>query len=193
MPIITQKNASTSHISFALNYGYHFHVFYKKDFDPFSKSKSANELSIELRELITICRKNLHHAQKLQKQAYNKAVKLKSYVFGDKIWLNSKYIKTKRNRKLETKFFGPFQVLYLIKNHVYKLKLQKKWRIYDVFYVSLLEYDTIKKGQIDETTTQLKFETGNNGKKYKVEAIRNSAVYARELEGHLPDLYYLVL
>ena len=34
----------------------------------------------------------------------------------------------------------------------------------------------------------------NNKKsrKYEVEAICNSAVYARELAGHLPELYYLV-
>ena len=30
--------------------------------------------------------------------------------FSNKVWLNSKYIKTKQNRKLETKFFEFFQV-----------------------------------------------------------------------------------
>ena len=44
---------------------------------------------------MTICRKNLYHTQKLQKQAHNKGVKPKSYTFSDKVWLNSKYIKTK--------------------------------------------------------------------------------------------------
>ncbi len=42
--------------------------------------------------------------------------------------------------------------------------------------------------------SQLEFE-GNidgDGEEYKVEAIRDSAVYARESEGHLPGLYYLV-
>ena len=42
-----------------------------------------------------ICQENLYHAQKLQKWAHNKNVKLRNYVFVDKIWLNSKYIKTK--------------------------------------------------------------------------------------------------
>ena len=32
----------------------------------------------------------------------------------------------------------------------------------------------------------------NERGKYKVKAIHNSAVYARELAGHLPGLYYLV-
>ena len=35
------------------------------------------------------------------------------------------------------------------------------------------------------------FDTGDN-KEYEVEAIIDSAVYAKEVEGHLPSLYYLV-
>ena len=57
---------------------------------------------------MTVCRENLHHAQELQKRAHDKGVKPRSYAPGDKVWLNSKYIKTKQNRKLEAKFFGPF-------------------------------------------------------------------------------------
>ena len=45
-------------------------------------------------------------------RAYNKKVKSQSYIPSKKIWLNTKYIKTKQNQKLENKFFGPFQVLY---------------------------------------------------------------------------------
>ena len=61
------KNASTGHTFFKLNYGYYSHVSYKKDINLHSRSKSANELSIKLRELMIVYKKNLHHAQKLQK------------------------------------------------------------------------------------------------------------------------------
>ena len=57
---------------------------------------------------MTVWQKNLYHTQKLQKQAYDKDVKPNSYTFGDKLWLKSKYIKTKQNRKLEAKFFRLF-------------------------------------------------------------------------------------
>ena len=36
-----------------------------------------------------------------------------------------------------------------------------------------------------------KFDAGNN-KKYEVEAIIDSAVYAKKVKGHLPGLYYLI-
>ena len=69
------KNASTSDMLFKLNYKYHPYVFYKKNFDLHSKSKTTKELSSKLWDLIRACQQNLHHAQKLQKQAYNKSIK----------------------------------------------------------------------------------------------------------------------
>ena len=55
------------------------------------------------------CQQNLHHAQELQKQVHNKRVKPWSYAPGEKVWLNSKYLKTKQNRKLEAKFLVFFE------------------------------------------------------------------------------------
>ena len=47
---------------------------------------------------------------------------------------------------------------------------------------------------MDREVGQIEFNAGNdNSGKYKVEAIWDSAVYARKLElGHLSSLYYLV-
>ena len=120
------KNASIDYTPFELNYGYHPWMSYKEDVNPHSQSKSADKLLAELRELMIVCWKNLHHAQELQKQAHDKGLKPWSYSPGEKIWLNSKYIKIKRNQKLEAKFFGPFRVLYPIGKQVYKLELPKK-------------------------------------------------------------------
>lgn len=91
------KNASINHIFPKLNCDYHLHVFLKHDVDSRSGSKSTEKLSNELEELIVICQENLYYAYGLQKQAYDKDIKPGSYVPCNEIWLNSKYLKTKRN------------------------------------------------------------------------------------------------
>ena len=120
-------------------------------------------------------------------------MKPQSYALGKKVWLNSKYIRTKRNRKLEAKFFGRFRVLYSVKKQAYKLELPKKWRVHDVFDVSLLEQDTAKKARVDDENTAELDAGDNESREYKVEAIRDSKVYEKKSElGHLLGLYYLV-
>ena len=109
------KDASIGHTPFELNYGYHPRILYQEDVNPRSRFKSADELLAELRELMIVCRENLHHPQELQKQAHNKGVKPRTYVTDKKVWLNSKYIKTKCYRKLEAKFFGTFQLLHFVR------------------------------------------------------------------------------
>ncbi len=116
------KNASTGYTLLELNCGYHPRVFFKEDVDPHLRSYSANKLAEELRELIEVCCQNLLHAQELQKKAHDKGVKSQSYALGQKVWLNSIYIKTKRNKKLESKFFGLFRVLYAVGKQAYKLE-----------------------------------------------------------------------
>ena len=120
------KNASTGHTPFKLNYDYYFRMFFKKNIDSRSRSNSPNEISAELKELMIICRKNLYYAQKFQKRVYNKDVKSKNYAPDYKVWLNSKYIKIKWNKKLKAKFFKPFWVLYPVSKQVYKLELPRK-------------------------------------------------------------------
>ena len=182
------------YIPVKLNYKYYPRVYYKKNIDPCSRCKVADELIEKLRNLIAIYRKNLQYAQKLQKRVYDKRTKPRSYAFSRKVWLNSKYIKTKHNWKLETRFLGCFRVLHLVGSQAYKLQLSKQWRIHKVFHISPLEKNITKKERVDKKTAkQLKFEDGGNNKEYKMKSICDSTVYARELEaGYLPSFYYLI-
>ena len=54
--------------------------------------------------------------------------------------------------------------------------------------MSLLEQNITRKEQVDKKVTELEFEA-DNSKKYEVEAIRDSAVYANKPKGYLPGLY----
>ena len=76
-----------------------------------------------------------------------------------------------------------------IRKQAYKLELPKKWRIHNVFRVLLLEKN-IKKRRQEFSVSE--FELGND-KEYEVEAIWDNAVYANKADGHLSELYYLVV
>ena len=59
------KNASISQTPFELNCGYHLHVSYEENFNPRLKSKTAEELSSKLQNLMAIYQQNLYQAQEL--------------------------------------------------------------------------------------------------------------------------------
>lgn len=59
------KNANTSHLLFELNYSYHLCVFFNKEINHYFRSLIANTLAAKLKNLITICKQNLLHIQKV--------------------------------------------------------------------------------------------------------------------------------
>ena len=178
------KNASTGHISFELNCSYHPCVCFENKCNTHSRSSSVKKLAMALRKLMDICRQNFLNAQDLQKRAYDKERKSWNYAPGEKIWLISKQIKIKRDQKLEANFFRLFRVLYSVRKQVYKLELQAKQRINNLFHVLLLEQNTTRKGR---EFSMSKFEPGEN-KEYKVKTIQDSSIYTKEADRHLPRL-----
>ena len=63
------------------------------------------------------------------------------YKVGDKVWLNTRNIKTKRPmKKLDVRWIGPLKVLEKISTHAFRLELPKGLsRIHNVFHVDLIE------------------------------------------------------
>lgn len=139
------KNNIINHTSFKLNYYYHPRTSYEKNVDPHLQSKFANKIVIVVRDQIMICKNNLKQTQELEKLFYNKYIKRKSYSSGEKVQFNNKYIKSKRNQKLELKFFDLFKIFQSMKKQDYKLELLKKWKLYDIFHVSILEQQIIRR------------------------------------------------
>ncbi len=79
------KNASTEYTSFELHYSYHPRVSFKENIDPYLRSRSANKLAKELRQLMEVWCQNLLHAQELQKKTHHKGVKNHHYAPGKKV------------------------------------------------------------------------------------------------------------
>lgn len=65
------KNISTNHKPFELSYGYHPQASYKEDINPQSQSKKVDKIAIGLKKRMTVCKENLYHAKKLQKQHFD--------------------------------------------------------------------------------------------------------------------------
>ena len=62
------------------------------------------------------------------------------YQVGDQVMLNAKNIRTRRpTKKLAPKLYGPFRILAKVGTRSYRLELQDRWRIHNVFHASLLE------------------------------------------------------
>lgn len=72
---------------------------------------------------------------------------------------------------IEAKFFELFRILHSVGKQAYKLEFLKRWRIYDIFYMSLLEQNTTKKRLVDKKILQIDFDIGNDNRKYKIEVI----------------------
>ena len=167
------------------------------------KSKFVNEHVRYLTKLLNILKINLIHAQKQQikyKDARTKTsmkFKVRSYVN-----FNVKNIRTKRNKKFEWKFFESFKILETIENQVYRIDISKRWRIHNVFHVSLFEeVKTKRKKKVSlEFTYQFKdidIEKNEITEEiYDVEAIENSKIFKKNQISKKsysePDLYYLI-
>ena len=72
---------------------------------------------------------------------YDKKHTLWTFSLKDKVWLNSKNIKTVQlSKKLDYKYFGSFMVLKPIEKQTYWLDLPKTfWRVHNIFHVFFLE------------------------------------------------------
>jgi hypothetical protein len=57
---------------------------------------------------------------------------------GDKVWLDSRNLKTIYHKKMAPKREGPFEITKVIGPITYRLKLPASWKIHDVFHATLL-------------------------------------------------------
>ena len=58
---------------------------------------------------------------------------------GDRVWLDSRNLKTIYHKKMKPRREGPFNITEVLEPVTYRLKLPTTWRIYDVFNAALLK------------------------------------------------------
>jgi len=132
-------HSSTGFTPFYANYGHH------PIFDPTSISQSSNvPLADSHVEHMSAILFDLKESIKIAQNNYKKYADAKrkpmEFNIDDKVWLNSKNLKTSRPcKKLDFKRFGPYRILEKVGNRSYKLDLPSSMQIWPVFHVSLLE------------------------------------------------------
>ena len=194
-------NASTRISPFEVMLGYSPRMTFEEPVDPRAKSVSAQQHARHLSNLMSVLRENLMEAQRYQKQYADKHSKPMQFAVGDFVWLRGKNIWTKRNRKLEWKQFGPFEVVDKLGSQAYRLAIPKHWRIHDTFHVSLLEgfkgrKEVSKPSEPSYEAENIKIETDGENE-FFVNAIVDSKIFPagavpNQVDGGEYGLYYLV-
>ena len=57
---------------------------------------------------------------------------------GDKVWLDTRNVKTNYHKKIAPKREGPFEIVKVLGPVTYQLKLPETWKIHNVFHAALL-------------------------------------------------------
>ena len=57
---------------------------------------------------------------------------------GEKVWLDSRNLKTLYHKKMAPKQEGPFEIVDVLGPLTYRLKLPETWKIHNIFHASLL-------------------------------------------------------
>ena len=122
----------------------------------------------------------LKKAQKAQAKYYNKKHISHTFKARDKVYLNSKNIKlTHSSKKLNYKYYEPFEIEKPVEKQAYQLKLSEKMKTHNIFYVSLLEPYT-KTNDSDVPTPPPIVVKGED--EYKVEEIFDSQIHQKKLQ-----------
>jgi len=115
-----------------------------------------------------------------------------AYQVGDLVMLSGRNIKTRRaSKKLDHKNYGPFQIEKIVASLAVRLTLPRKWKIHNVFHVSLLEpYRTSEhRAPLDPAKVLREADDIEQSEEYDVEEVMSSVERSR---GNNKRILYLV-
>jgi len=106
-----------------------------------------------------------------------------AYQVGDLVMLNGRNIKTRRpTKKLDHKSHGPFQIEKIASLLAVRLTLPRKWKIHNVFHVSLLEPYRTSEHRVppDPSKVPRKADDIEQSEEYDVEEVMSSVEHGRD-------------
>jgi len=115
-----------------------------------------------------------------------------AYQVGDLVILNGRNIRTRRpSKKLDHKNHGPFQIEKIVSPLAVRLTLPRKWKIHNVFHVSLLEpYRTSEhRAPLDPSKVLREADDIEQSEEYDVDEVMSSVERGR---GNNKRILYLV-
>lgn len=94
-------------------------------------------------EKVRMLQKNREEALAAHEVARSRMANRKRSTFvpfqlGQKVWLDSRNLKTIYHKKMAPKREGPFLITEVLSPITYRLQLPKSWKIHDVFHATLL-------------------------------------------------------
>ncbi|MCO5559340.1 hypothetical protein L7F22_012937 [Adiantum nelumboides] len=111
--------------------------------DPTIKVEASKQMLDEMEAQTKAIRKDIQAAQGRQKHYVDKDRSERTYKLGDKVSLR---VKPKRSnlslgkfKKLSPRYCGPYEIIKVISDQAYKLRLSQNLKVHDVFHVSLLK------------------------------------------------------
>jgi len=176
---------------FYANYGYHPATIDPPSSEPLNPASTVYAHWMQM--VHDESRKGLEAAQERIHRYTDPARKEPlAYQVGDLVMLNGRNIKTRRpSKKLDHKNHGPFQIEKIVSPLAVRLTLPRKWKIHNVFHVSLLEpYRTSEhRAPADPSKVLREADNIEQSEEYDVEEVMSSVERGR---GNNKRILYLV-
>jgi hypothetical protein len=127
---------------------------------------------------------SLKKAAEVMKLQYNKhGLPARQYKAGDKVYLNAEHLPTLRqSKKLDSKYYGPFEILEKIGASAFRLRVPASWRVYNVFNEALLKPYHAPRLPLQikrEANCEKERQSDGNNEEYEVDLILDSRISRR--------------
>ena len=106
--------------------------------------------------------------------------RFKPFKVGQKVWLDTRNLKTRYHRKMAPKREGPFEIKQVMGPLTFKLELPPTWKIHDIFHATLLMPYTETEVH-GPNFPRLPPDIDNNEERWEIETILN---HRRRGRGH---------